>query len=51
MIIYVPLMNTLFGTAPLPFKYWLISLAVSAGIFVLVEIEKRLTRGWRVARV
>ena len=50
MIIYVPLMNTLFGTAPLPFKYWLISLAVSAGIFVLVEIEKRLTRGWRLAR-
>ncbi|WP_313374514.1 cation-transporting P-type ATPase [Pantoea sp. CTOTU50773] len=50
MIIYLPLMNTLFGTEPLPVKYWFISLAVSAGIFVLVEIEKHLTRGWRVAR-
>ncbi|MBK0093207.1 cation-transporting P-type ATPase [Erwinia sp. S59] len=50
MIIYLPLMNTLFGTEPLPIKYWFISLAVSAGIFVLVESEKQLTRGWRVAR-
>jgi len=50
MIIYLPLMNTLFGTEPLPIKYWFISLAVSAVIFVLVEIEKQLTRGWRVAR-
>ncbi|WP_416412979.1 cation-transporting P-type ATPase [Pantoea sp. App145] len=49
LIIYVPLMNTLFGTQPLPLKYWLIALVVSAGIFVLVEIEKRLTRGWRAS--
>ncbi|MFT4269963.1 MAG: hypothetical protein QM578_03060 [Pantoea sp.] len=33
----------------LPLKYWFIALAVSAGIFVLVEIEKRLTRGWRTS--
>lgn len=49
LIIYVPLMNTLFGTQPLPLKYWLIALVVSVVIFVLVEIEKRLTRGWRAS--
>jgi len=48
IIIYVPLMNTLFGTRPLPAKYWLIALIVSVAIFMVVEIEKRLTRGWRV---
>jgi len=48
IIIYVPLMNTLFGTRPLPINYWLISLLVGTAIFAVVEIEKRLTRGWRV---
>lgn len=48
IIIYVPLMNTLFGTRPLPINYWLISLFVSIAIFIVVEIEKRLTRAWRV---
>lgn len=48
IIIYVPLMNTLFGTRPLPINYWLISLLVGIAIFAVVEIEKRLTRGWRV---
>jgi len=48
IIIYVPLMNTLFGTRPLPINYWLISLIVSIAIFIIVEIEKRLTRAWRV---
>lgn len=41
--------QNLFGTQPLPLKYWFIALAVSAGIFVLVEIEKRLTRGCRTS--
>ncbi|WP_312757706.1 cation-transporting P-type ATPase [Pantoea brenneri] len=48
IIIYVPLMNTLFGTRPLPINYWLISLIVSVIIFFVVEIEKRLTRSWRL---
>ncbi len=48
IIIYVPLMNTLFGTRPLPINYWLISLLVGIAIFAVVEIEKRLTRSWRV---
>lgn len=47
IIIYVPLMNTLFGTRPLPINYWFISLIVSIAIFIIVEIEKRLTRSWR----
>jgi hypothetical protein len=41
-------MNTLFGTRPLPINYWLISLIVSIAIFIIVEIEKRLTRAWQV---
>ncbi|WNN45283.1 MULTISPECIES: cation-transporting P-type ATPase [Winslowiella] len=47
LIIYVPLMNTLFGTRPLPFSYWIISLMIGAMLFVVVEIEKKLTRNWR----
>lgn len=47
LIIYLPLMNTLFGTRPLPFKYWLIAFIVGAAIFTVVETEKQLTRRWR----
>lgn len=47
LIIYLPLMNTLFGTRPLPFKYWLIAFIVGAAIFAVVETEKQLTRRWR----
>ncbi|MCG7389582.1 cation-transporting P-type ATPase [Pantoea sp. ACRSB] len=47
LIIYLPLMNTLFGTRPLPFKYWLIAFIVGAAIFTVVETEKQLTRSWR----
>ncbi|WP_416260934.1 cation-transporting P-type ATPase [Gibbsiella quercinecans] len=49
LIIYVPLMNTLFGTQPLPFRYWLIALGIGVALFIIVEIEKRLTRRWRKA--
>lgn len=49
LIIYVPLMNTLFGTQPLPFKYWLIALMVGGALFIIVELEKQLTRRWRRA--
>lgn len=49
LIIYLPLMNTLFGTRPLPFKYWLIALVVGAVLFSIVELEKWLTRRWRRA--
>lgn len=49
IIIYVPLMNTLFGTRPLPFFYWIIGLLIGIALFVIVEIEKVLTRSWRKA--
>ena len=49
LIIYLPLMNTLFGTRPLPFKYWVIAFIVGAAIFIIVELEKQLTRRWRRA--
>jgi magnesium-transporting ATPase (P-type) len=39
-IIYLPIMNTLFGTAPLPAYYWGITLLIGIMIFVIVEIEK-----------
>ncbi|OQP30644.1 cation-transporting P-type ATPase [Pantoea latae] len=49
LIIYLPLMNTLFGTRPLPLKYWLIAFMVGAALFAVVELEKQLTRRWRRA--
>ncbi|WP_145484352.1 cation-transporting P-type ATPase [Yersinia aldovae] len=39
-IIYLPFMNTAFGTEPLPAYYWGITLLVSIAIFIIVEIEK-----------
>ena len=39
-IIYLPFMNTAFGTAPLPAYYWGITLLVAIAIFIIVEIEK-----------
>lgn len=47
VIIYVPLFNTVFNTAPLTLLELAICLAASALVFVLVEIEKLLVRqGW-----
>lgn len=46
-IICLPFMNRLFGTVPLPLSWWLIPLAVGAVLFLIVEMEKRLTRRWR----
>ncbi|MEZ3498344.1 cation-transporting P-type ATPase [Pantoea sp. KPR_PJ] len=49
VIIYMPLMNALFGTQPLPFRYWLVALMVGGVLFMIVELEKGLTRRWRHA--
>lgn len=49
-IIYLPFMQMMFGTEALPLRYWGITLAVAGAMFVVVEIEKRLTRGLRKAR-
>ncbi|PKE32602.1 carbonate dehydratase [Rahnella sp. AA] len=39
-LIYLPVMNHLFGTVPMPLEFWGITLLVGAMIFVIVEIEK-----------
>ncbi len=48
-IIYLPFMNRAFGTEPLPAYYWGVTLLVSIGIFIIVEIEKWLFARFRSA--
>ncbi|MEF3111218.1 cation-transporting P-type ATPase [Raoultella sp. WB_B2P2-3] len=47
VIIYVPVMQTMFGTEGLPLRYWFITLVIGMVMFLVVEVEKRLTRRWR----
>jgi magnesium-transporting ATPase (P-type) len=47
MIIYVPFMQLLFGTEAIPLRYWGITLAIGAVLFLIVELEKPLTRRFR----
>jgi len=42
--VYLPVMNTVFGTAPLALRHWLLPVAIGLGVFVAVEFEKALTR-------
>ncbi len=42
---YVPVMNRLFHSAPLPAESWLRIVAVAGAVFVLVELEKWLRYG------
>lgn len=46
-IIYLPIMQMMFGTEALPLRYWLVTLAMGAVMFLIVEVEKRLTRRFR----
>ncbi|POZ19570.1 carbonate dehydratase [Lelliottia aquatilis] len=48
LIIYAPFMQMLFGTASLPFRYWVITFIIGFVMFLIVEVEKPLTRKWRV---
>ncbi|WP_164971803.1 cation transporting ATPase C-terminal domain-containing protein, partial [Lelliottia nimipressuralis] len=41
-------MQMLFGTESLPFRYWVITFIIGFAMFLIVEIEKPLTRRWRV---
>ncbi len=43
-ITYLPFMNRIFGTAPLPAVDWLYPFALGAAIFAVVEIEKWIMR-------
>jgi P-type Ca2+ transporter type 2C len=42
--VYVPFMNTFFGTESLELKFWLYPLAGGLGVFIIVEIEKLIAR-------
>ena len=44
MIIYLPFMQLLFGTEAIPLRYWGITLAIGAVLFLIVELEKKLMR-------
>lgn len=43
---YLPIMQSLFGTAALPVEEWLRLVAFTTSIFILVELEKWLVRIW-----
>ena len=43
-ITYVPFMHTLFGTAPLTWVDWIYPVAFGAVVFIIVEIEKAISR-------
>ena len=42
--VYLPVMNTAFGTAPLALRHWLLPMAIGALIFLVIEGEKAVTR-------
>lgn len=44
IFVYVPAMNTFFGTSPIPPEYWLYSGFPGLGVFLIVEIEKSIMR-------
>ncbi|MFQ3677836.1 MAG: cation-transporting P-type ATPase [Fimbriimonadaceae bacterium] len=43
---YLPFLNALFGSRPLPWDLWGPILAVGAGVFALIELEKMAVRWW-----
>ncbi len=43
VIIYVPLMQSMFGTEALPLRCWFVTLVIGVAMFLVVEVEKRLT--------
>lgn len=44
LFVYAPFMHTLFGSTALPLRDWLIPIAVGFGVFLIVEVEKAITR-------
>jgi len=49
LVVYIPGINNLFGTRPIPWEFWLLPLYVAAVIFITHEIRKLLWRSikWR----
>ena len=46
-IIYLPFMQMIFGTAPLPLSYWLGTLSIAGVLFFIVELEKAIVNRMR----
>lgn len=46
VFVYTPFMNTYFSTVPLPPEYWIYPGIAGFILFVIVEIEKVVTRKW-----
>ncbi|WP_206613283.1 cation-transporting P-type ATPase [Oceanobacillus halophilus] len=44
MITYVPFLNTALGTAPMKLSHWFIPILLGAIVFLVVEVEKWMTR-------
>ncbi len=44
IFVYAPFMNSLFGSTPLGWEHWAISVAAGVGILLLVELEKFVIR-------
>ncbi|MDP1635194.1 MAG: cation transporting ATPase C-terminal domain-containing protein, partial [Gallionellaceae bacterium] len=38
--VYLPFMNTWFGTAPLELRHWLAPLGIGLAVFLIIEAEK-----------
>ena len=43
-LVYLPVMNTWFGTAPLALRHWLLPFGIGMAVFLLIEAEKAWTR-------
>ena len=48
-VTYIPFMNSVFGTCPLGWTYWIAPLLLGVAVFLVVEIEKAVMR-WIDAR-
>ena len=42
--VYLPFMNTWFGTTPLPASHWLPPMAIGVLVFLIIEGEKAVLR-------
>lgn len=45
----LPAMNTWFGSTPLPLDRWLMTFAIAAGVFLVIEVGKAVQRRVRPA--
>jgi magnesium-transporting ATPase (P-type) len=44
--VYAPFMHQWFGSAALELRHWLVPLGIGLSVFLLVEVEKAVTRRW-----